>query len=66
MQITPPLGDLRDLKQNDIAVDLAAVQLRLIQIAVLDAQTTALRNKRDVVYDRWWDKTKRVCNAVKS
>ena len=30
-----------------------------------DAQITDLRNKRDVIYDRLWDKTKRVRNAVK-
>ena len=64
-KITPPLGDLRDLKQDDMAVDLAAVQPLLTQIAELDAQITDLRNKRDVIYDRLWDKTKRVRNAVK-
>ena len=30
-----------------------------------DAQIIDLRNKRDVIYDRLWDKTRRVRNAVK-
>jgi hypothetical protein len=64
-KITPPLGDLRDLNQEDMTADLAAVQPVLTQIAELDAQITDLRNKRDVICSRLWDKTKRVRSAVK-
>ncbi len=64
-KITPPLGDLRDLKQDDMAADLAAVPPILTQIAELDAQITDLRNKRNAIYDRLWAKTKRVRSAVK-
>jgi hypothetical protein len=64
-KITPPVGDLRDLKQADMQSDLDAVQPILSQIAELDAQITDLRNKRDAIYDGLWDKVKRVRNAVK-
>ena len=51
-KITPPLGDLRDLKQDDMATDLAAVQPILSQIAELDDQITDLLNKRNASSDR--------------
>ena len=64
-KITPPVGDLRELKQADMQRDLDAVPPILSQIAELDAQITDLRNKRNAIYDSLWDKVKRVRNAVK-
>ncbi len=64
-KITPAVGNLRDLTQVDMSNDLDAVQPLLKEIAELDAQITDLRNKRDAIYERLWDKTKRVRSAIK-
>jgi hypothetical protein len=64
-KITPPVGNLREMTPEDMAKDLDAVRPLLVQIAELDAQMTDLRNKRDVIYDRLWDKVKRVRSAIK-
>ena len=64
-KITPPVGNLREMTPEDMTSDLDAVQPLLAQIAELDAQMTDLRNKRDVIYVRLWDKVKRVRSAIK-
>jgi hypothetical protein len=64
-KITPPVGNLRDMTPEDMTKDLDAVQPLLGQIAELGAQITDLRNKRDMIYTRLWDKVKRVRSAIK-
>lgn len=64
-KITPAVAALRDLTQDDMAKDLTDAQSLLTQIAELEAQLTDLRNKRDAVYIRVWDKVKRVRSAIK-
>ena len=63
-KITPafPVGDIT---ATSMAADIDKVQPLLLQVSVVDAQLTDLRNQRDALYDGLWDKVKRIRNAVK-